>query len=337
MLMLRCSGSRRISVVIQDKKGKYMVVQKNDEDDVWNEFPGFSYANAEVDDEEKELESIVNGINDILEIEITNLKWIETFFDDSIPWRHYIYRAELKSGNPVKKYYNKIYWKQLKEIDPETLNLYGLQVWQKISECAYCRRLCDKKPERERFFAEYMSHDAGMLVSNVLSAAGDNEEVYKIAIRYYFSHLRAWLVETDSPERKKNRTIQNYLKLYERIDLLEEVDALLDLNITDKWSLKTLIKDFVDKNVAHYDKATKKTEQVVEFCEETFSKNGNFPLQEFVPFVERYMMSIVLEMWFYAGELGADIGNPSPDFAIFMNVDRISLLEHIKERFGITE
>lgn len=66
-------------------------------------------------------------------------------------------------------------------------------------------------------------------------------------------------------------------------------------------------------------------------------KNGNFPLQEFVPFVERYMMSIVLEMWFYAGELGADIGNPSPDFAIFMNVDRISLLENIKERFGITE
>lgn len=42
---------------------------------------------------------------------------------------------------------------------------------------------------------------AGMLVSNVIRQAGDSEDVYKVAIRYYFSHLRAWLVE--SPNLKK--------------------------------------------------------------------------------------------------------------------------------------
>lgn len=53
-----------------------------------------------------------------------------------------------------------------------------------------------------------------MLVSNVIKQAGDSEDIYKMAIRYYFSHLRAWLVE--SPNLKKNRTVQNYLLLYER-------------------------------------------------------------------------------------------------------------------------
>lgn len=59
-----------------------------------------------------------------------------------------------------------------------------------------------------------MAQDAGMLVSNVIKQAGDSEDIYKMAIRYYFSHLRAWLVE--SPNLKKNRTVQNYLLLYER-------------------------------------------------------------------------------------------------------------------------
>ena len=68
------------------------------------------------------------------------------------------------------------------------------------------------KDERE---IELMRH-AGMLVSNVISQAGDSEDVYKMAIRYYSSHLRAWLVE--SPNLKNNRTVQNYRRITEEMD-----------------------------------------------------------------------------------------------------------------------
>ena len=78
-----------------------------------------------------------------------------------------------------------------------------------------------------------------MLVSNVIKQAGDSEDIYKMAIRYYFSHLRAWLVE--SPNLKKNRTVQNYLLLYERQDLLTEVNQVLELHVTEDWTLRYLI------------------------------------------------------------------------------------------------
>lgn len=53
--------------------------------------------------------------------------------------------------------------------------------------------------------------------------------------------------------------------------------------------------------------------------------------------MESYMMSLVIEMWFYAGELGADIGNPDPAVAVFMDVNRQELLEMLKEKFNDKE
>lgn len=84
-----------------------------------------------------------------------------------------------------------------------------------------------------------------------------------MAIRYYFSHLRAWLIE--SSNLKKDLKIQNFLNLYERTDLLAEVDASLNLNVTEEWAMRKLIRDSVDKNVAHYAQVTEDTEGVERF------------------------------------------------------------------------
>lgn len=116
-----------------------------------------------------------------------------------------------------------------------------------------------------------MAQDAGMLVSNVIKQAGDSEDIYKMAIRYYFSYLRAWLVE--SPNLKKNRTVQNYLLLYERQDLLTEVNQVLELHVTEDWTLRYLIKSYIDTNIAHYDRSTEETKQIVTFCNSVFG-NG---------------------------------------------------------------
>lgn len=329
--MLRCTGSKRISIVVQDTKLKYLVVKAKKSEGL--EFPGFSESGNEMPADD--IEYVKQEISKIIGIFITSVKLIEIYFDDSIPWRHYIYRAEIKEGIPTKAVYEKLYWKSFDEIKNCEFNKYGLEVKQKIAECTYCRKLCDKKSDLDIFFDEYMSHDAGMLVSNVISQAGDSEDVYKMAIRYYFSHLRAWLVE--SPNLKNNRTVQNYLALYERQDLLAEVNQVLELNVTEEWTLRYLIKSYVDTNIAHYDKASEETKQIVEFCNSVFGKAGRFPLDEFVGIMESYMMSLLIEMWFYAGELGADIGNPDPTLAVLMDVNRQGLLDTMKEKFRTKE
>ena len=328
-LKLKTTGSKRISLVIQDKKGKYLLLHKNDS----IEFPGFSCEGAMRAEESEEYQMIISEIQKCLGVKVANLKLIETFFDDSIPWCHYIYRAEISSGNPQKGYYNGIYWKLLSEMSSDGMNMYARQVLQKISECAYCRKICDKKSDIDTFIQNYMSHDAGVLVSEILeSDAGENEDVFKMAIRYYFSHLRAWLVE--SPNLKKNLTIQNFLNLYERPDLVAEVDTFLNLNVTEEWVMKKLIRDFVDKNVAHYDQVTEDTERVERFCETIFAKNGKYPLNKFVLDVEAYMMSLIMEIWYYAGEMGTMISETKLDFAVFMGVNRDAIIDTMKNKFA---
>lgn len=175
---------------------------------------------------------VMEEVGKILGVQLESVKLIEIYYDDSIPWRHYIYRAEILLGNPSKIKYEKIIWKSFENIESGDFNLYGKQVYQKIAECTYCRKLCEKKAELDIFYDEYMAQDAGMLVSNVIKQAGDSEDIYKMAIRYYFSHLRAWLVE--SPNLKKNRTVQNYLLLYERQDLMTEVNQVLELHVIEE-------------------------------------------------------------------------------------------------------
>lgn len=325
-----CSGTKRISVVIQNRSKQYLIVKNSDEDVM--EFPGITCQGHKMP--EDDVSFVAEELGKVLDVQLDSVKLIEIYYDDSIPWRHYIYRAEILSGSPSKKKYKKIFWKSFDDIKSGEFNVYGRQTLQKIAECTYCHKLCEKKAELDIFFDEYMAHDAGRLVSNVISQAGESDDVYKMAIRYYFSHLRAWLVE--SPNLKKNRTVQNYLILYERQDLLEEVNQVLELNITEEWTLKHLIKSYVDMNIAHYDRATEDTRKIVEYCNTVFGKNGSFPIDEFVGIMESYMMSLIIEMWFYAGELGADIGNPDPSVAVLLDVNRRGLLDTMRKRFHET-
>lgn len=94
---------------------------------------------------------VMEEVGKILGVQLESVKLIEIYYDDSIPWRHYIYRAEILSGNPSKIKYEKIVWKSFENIESEDFNLYGKQVYQKIAECTYCRKLCEKKAELDIF------------------------------------------------------------------------------------------------------------------------------------------------------------------------------------------
>ena len=145
-------------MIIQDKKGKYLVAERMEMGETYLEFPGFSSKDARLSSDESGLAFVANGIKEILGVEIKEATRIETFYDDEYPFYHYIYRVSTCSGNPQKGYYTGIHWKRLNEIDVDKMNVLSLQVYQKITECTYCLKLCNKKSEIDKFIEEYNSY-----------------------------------------------------------------------------------------------------------------------------------------------------------------------------------
>ena len=68
-----------------------------------------------------------------------------------------------------------------------------------------------------------------------------------------------------------------------------------------------MIKESVDKYIAHYDKPTQKSDEIYTICKAFFAENGKFPLQEFMRYLDGFIMSLFTEMWYDAGELGIKI------------------------------
>ena len=62
---------------------------------------------------------VMEEVGKILGVQLESVKLIEIYYDDSIPWRHYIYRAEILSGNPSKIKYEKIVWKSFESLRGE--------------------------------------------------------------------------------------------------------------------------------------------------------------------------------------------------------------------------
>lgn len=326
----RTTGSKRISVIISDNKGRYLVVRTDNDSERSLEFPGFSEANYDFPEEQRE--NLINKeFEKILGITIDELVLIEVFTDWEYPLGHYIFVGNISSGVPSKIKYKNIYWKKLEDIDDAELNIYGLQVYQKLSECTYCRALHSKKDKLDDFFDRFMIHDAGELVVKAIKEAGGNDSVSKVCTRYYLSHLRAIMVEDEN--RKKNSTIQNYLKLYKREDLAEEVEDLLQIRIAESMTLRDLIKTIVDRQIAHYDAVSKEEIKFKEDLERLFLEEGPIPLTQFVEYIEEFVVSLVMEMWFYAGELGVDISDTGLDFSVAQGQYRDELLYKIQMMF----
>ena len=328
--MYRTTGSKRISVILCDNKGKYLIVRTEDDSERNVEFPGFLEKNYEFPEEKRE-QLINQELGKILGISVDSLSLIEVFTDWEYPLGHYIFLGNISNGVPAKIKYKNIYWKKLEEINEDELNIYGLQVYRKLSECSYCRELHSQKDKLDDFFDRFMLHDAGKLVIEAIKEADGNDSVSKVCTRYYLSHLRAIMVEDEN--RKKNSTIQNYLKLYKREDLAEKVEDLLQIQVADNMDLRALIKIVVDRQIAHYDAVSKEEIKFREDLERLFLAGGPAPLTQFVEYVEEFIVSLVMEMWFYAGELGVDISDTGTEFSASQEEYRDELLYKIQMLF----
>ena len=89
-----------------------------------------------------------------------------------------------------------------------------------------------------------------------------------IAFKQELTHLRSHLIE--DPGLKKNITVQNYFRLYNRADLAESIDALLQIEIREGLLLRDAIREVVDKHIAHYDKTTADSDDIFKHCIQLF-------------------------------------------------------------------
>jgi hypothetical protein len=104
--------------------------------------------------------------------------------------------------------------------------------------------------------------------------------------------------------KKNNITVQNYFRLYKRNDLAKKIDKLLNTEVKHNLTLKDMIRICVDKYIAHYDKPTNESREIYNYCFNIFSTNGKLPLKEFIKLLDKYIMALITEMWYDAGELG---------------------------------
>lgn len=242
------------------------------------------------------------------------------YWRDEPLWVHTIFTARLKAGNPRKKYYTKLLWLPINEIDIESLNLYGLQVFRKLDECTYCHFIHDRKNELDEFFKNFFTRqEENLAVLETLETTSGKDALYMLAFKQEMIHLRASLIE--NAKLKKNITIQNYFRLYGRTDLAERIDALFQTEVQHGLSFKELIKESVDKYIAHYDEPSSKNKDIYDYCVSVFSANGKLALKKFIPLLDGYIMALITEMWYDAGELGISMSDRSSE-------DRQTIIEH---------
>lgn len=88
---------------------------------------------------------------------------------------------------------------------------------------------------------------------------------------------------------------------------LQKNDQLLQIGIGGGLILRELIKVIVNKFIAHYDEPLVKDKKVNDYCISIFSVGGRLPLIKFLSLHNRYIISLIVQMWYDAGGLGVSM------------------------------
>lgn len=295
----------RYSVIIKNRKNEVLICG---DEDLHYEFPGVLLFNEMLI--EMNMEYFIQlYIKNVIGVSVDNIIHFETF--DYFPKNfksidyenvHCILLSNFKSGCPRKMCYKKLKWVKINDLEKYNFHVLNDQTLQKIGECTYCLTLKDRKKELDEFFHNYFDKSSKEL--NILETFNEEttESLEEILIEKELVHLRAFLFEKS--DNKNNITIQNYFLIYGRKDLVNEINSFLLNNTAIGATIRVLIKTVVDENIAHYDSVSDESKKMYQWCLNTFSKKGVFPLNEFIPLIDGYIMSLIVEMWYDAGEMG---------------------------------
>lgn len=294
----------RFSLVIQNEKQEFLVCETIDaKGQQQYEFPGGEINTTILPPFEDFLKTVHDLTLKDVSIDICDIERFELYCRESPFFVHTIFTAKISTGSPRPIKYSSVRWISSENIDMASLNDYGLQVIQKINECSYCHFLRQRREEINRFFDDYFQKaEDNLAVLEVLNNADRKDAFYMVAFKQEMVHLRASLIENE--KLKKNITIQNYLRLYGRGDLANKIDELLQVKVSENLTLRDMIKITVDKFIAHYDNPSSTEKEVYDYCFSFFSYDGQLPLAKFVRLLNSYIMSLITQMWYDAGELG---------------------------------
>jgi len=305
----------RFSIIIKNKKNEYLICEcpLSDAEKGRYEFLGSEIATDTLPSFEWLKKEIFNIVYEKIGVCIDDIKKYELFWhNETSLWIHAIFTAIIKSGNPQKKVYTKLLWLPVDKINVHLFNNYGLQVYKKINECTECNSINNRRSQLNEFFDNFFKKEEENLgVLEALEATDEDSPFYMLAFKQELIHLRASLIE--SSNLKKNITVQNYFRLYNRDDLAKRIDELLQIEVKENLSLRDMIKESVDKYIAHYDKPTTESNDIYIYCVSVFSVNGMIPLQEFIRLLDGYIMALITEMWYDAGELGIPMSGRSSE------------------------
>ena len=312
-------------MVIQNDNCEFLFCEKSNADKDKYEFPGGEFNTKQLPPFDVFINNIHDTIFNDVGIDICDLQKLEMFVLEEPFFVHTIFSAKILSGYPKTIKYNKVYWTLAENIDVTQLNIYGLQVMQKISECGYCHFLRQRREKINIFFENYFSKaEQNLELLDALKTTKKNDSLYLLVFKQEMVHLRASLIE--NTKLKKNITIQNYLRLYGRNDLAEQVNQLLQIKVNESLSLRDMIKTTVDKFIAHYDEPTEKDKEIYDLCVSIFAFDGKLPLKDFIHLLNGYIMSLITQMWYDAGELGVHMSERcTEDRNIFIEYGQTSL------------
>jgi len=82
------TGSKRVSVIIRDKKRRYLIAERAGVAEEPIEFPSFLCKDTRLPEGDEGITLVTEGIKEVIGIEIKDPKLIETFFDDEYPFYH---------------------------------------------------------------------------------------------------------------------------------------------------------------------------------------------------------------------------------------------------------
>lgn len=305
-----------ISAVIEDRKGQILMCAVNNENnrEVWV-FPG-TYASSEY--------SAICKLQEFCNLELNIEIECERFFLRDIKSDSFIRmgcNAKIVKGTIIKKNYKKTKWFSVCEIKELEIWDYDRVVAEKVATCEYCKYRFYNKEEIEEF-DENMQNKMEVVtdLSKILDETSDDTMI-KIVFERYLSHVRAMYIENSGKSLKNNITIQNYLKVNKYEDLAQYIEDIFEIEINEGITLKKVIRECVDKYIAHYDKPSEETNYYYELCSKLIGKQGKIPLRDFMASLQYCTRMCLTVVWYESGEFV-----PTMDYVDPLEVEKLKKL-----------
>lgn len=287
-----------ISAVIVNEKGKVLLMKTKDENNnvVWC-FPGVYAANEEVG-KKSIAEYCINELKIETKINHVFLRdiWTENFIRMAID-------ISYLKGNVCKENFDGIKWYSICDLKNVEVWDYDKVVKDKVATCDYCKYRFNNKDKIHEFDKNFNNKLQEMIqLCETLEENRGNKNVENLVYKNYLSHLRAMYIESNRKELRKNITLQNYLRVNRYTDISEWIDELFNAEVADNITFRMVIRETVDKYIAHYDMPDEKSEELRYLCKNIIGINGRMPLLKFMKALLSCTFVCLLIIGYVSGE-----------------------------------